>query len=498
MTYKNQELTPLLLFAGLFVSLSLAGTELRVDFSQVRGTIRPLHGVNMGPLCYRGTVDLSDYHRELGVPLTRLHDVVWVNYDAVDISTVFREFRNDPTQPDSYTFGPTDDYLASIVNVGSSMVYRLGESIEHTPRKHRVHPPKDPAKWAEICCGIIRHYNEGWAEGFRHDIRYWEIWNEPENQPAMWTGTDGQYFELYEVTARAIKARWPDLKVGGPSLGNTGEFTDGVFKASSFLLSFLKHCQTRQVPLDFFSWHRYSQDPSDYGRRARALRELLDAHGFSRTESHCNEWNYLPREDWRPMLREGQGLMREQWSAELGGPRGAAFAAWVLMSIQDAPVNAANFYTGEIQAFGLFNLNGVPRKTYYAFKAFRRLLDTPRRVETPSCEPGQVAVCAGLNSDNTEGAVLLSNFDTAGAPTHLILRKTPWSFPTCYRLYLLDGEHDLQLVRQGILEKDGRLSLAELRSPSVLLLQLKSQNQAAGSSNSRFTRSAGFAQMRGI
>jgi hypothetical protein len=88
---------------GLISSLSFvfavvvsAAAELTVDFSQTNGVIRPLHGVNLGPLCYRGMVDLSAYNRELGVPLTRLHDVVWVNYDAVDISTIFRDFRNDP------------------------------------------------------------------------------------------------------------------------------------------------------------------------------------------------------------------------------------------------------------------------------------------------------------------------------------------------------------------------------------------------------------------
>ena len=45
---------------------------------------------------------------------------------------------------------------------------------------HGENPPRDPARWAAVCAGIVRHYNEGWAGGFRHDIRYWEIWNEPD------------------------------------------------------------------------------------------------------------------------------------------------------------------------------------------------------------------------------------------------------------------------------------------------------------------------------
>jgi xylan 1,4-beta-xylosidase len=456
----------------LWALTASSAAELTVDFSQTKGVIRPLHGVNLGPLCYRGLVDLSAYHRELGVPLTRLHDVVWVNYDAVDISTIFRDFRNDPAGPDNYDFAATDDYIAAVVQTGAAVVYRLGESIEHTPRKYRVHPPKDFRKWAEICCGIIRHYNEGWAAGFHYNIRYWEIWNEPENQPAMWTGTDEQYFELYEVTAKAIKARWPNLKVGGPSLGYTGEFKDGQFKAGDFLVRFLSRCRDHQVPMDFFSWHHYTSDPSDYGRRARALRHMLDAYGFANTESHLNEWNYLPNDDWRPMMKEGQGLTRERWSAELGGPKGAAFAAWTLISLQDAPVDAANFYTAEVQMFGMFNLNGVPRKNYYAFKAFRGLLDTPRRVKAPPCEAGHVAVCAGLDSANTRAAILLSNFNPPTDASNLVLRGLPWRGQTGFELYLVDANHDLQLARRGTLGSDGHLDLSELKAPSVALLKL--------------------------
>jgi hypothetical protein len=110
---------------ALQLAVSALAADFTVDFSRTNGLIRPLHGVNLGPLCYRGMVDLSGYHRELRVPLTRLHDVVWVNYDAVDISTIFRDFRNDPAQSDSYEFAATDDYIVAIVNTGSPILYQL-------------------------------------------------------------------------------------------------------------------------------------------------------------------------------------------------------------------------------------------------------------------------------------------------------------------------------------------------------------------------------------
>ena len=453
--------------------------DLQIDFEKTNGVIRALHGVNSGPLCYRGTVDLSKFHRELGIPLTRLHDVVWLNAEAVDIHTIFPDFRNDPERPDSYAFQATDDYIQAIINVGSRIVYRLGESIEHTPHKYQVHPPPDPRKWAAICLGIIRHYNEGWAGGYHHNIRYWEIWNEPDVRPAMWTGNDEQYFQLYETAAKAIKARFPDLKVGGPALGGVGDFKGDAFRPAGFLTNFLAFCAERRVPLDFFSWHHYTSQPWDLPRRARAVRRILDQAGFANAESHLNEWNFLPDDDWRPMLRDGQGAEREQWYRKMGGPAGAAFAACALMLLQDAPLNEANFYTGEIQGFGMFDINGVPKTTFYAFKAFRELLGAPLRVETLGARNGEVAALSGTNLDRTQAALLVSNFKSSDSQFRLSLRHQPWQGRTSFELFLVDGQHHLSPMGNAAAEPNGAAVSFELKAPSVLLVKLRPQTEAA-------------------
>src|SRR5204863_6401342 len=137
-------------------------------------------------------------------------------------------------------------------------------------------------------------YNEGWANGFHMAIPYWEIWNEPENRPAMWSGSDEDYLRLYKTAARRIKAAYPKLKVGGPAVGFSGQFKNGQFEPSAFVLAFLEMCRREAVPLDFFSWHCYTSDPSELARRSHAIRRLLDSQGFNSTESHLNEWNYLP------------------------------------------------------------------------------------------------------------------------------------------------------------------------------------------------------------
>ena len=70
----------------------------------------------------------------------------------------------------------------------------------------------------------------------------------------------------------------------------------------AFAVRFLAMCRKDKVPLNFFSWHCYTADPTELGTRSRAIRQLLDSHGFTETESHLNEWNHLPGNDWAGML----------------------------------------------------------------------------------------------------------------------------------------------------------------------------------------------------
>ncbi len=416
----------LLLLARLG-SLAAAPAVLHVDFSRTNGVFRSLHGLNKGPLVAGGLVDLTAAQRALGVPFIRLHDCHWPNPDVVDIHAVFPDFAADPARPESYRFARTDEYLAAIRATGAGIIYRLGESIEHTRIKRFVHPPPDSAKWAAICLGLIRHYNEGWADGFHYGINYWEIWNEPENRPAMWTGSDADYFALYETAARAIKAHNPNLKVGGPAVGDTGHFVGSRFVASAFLTNFLGFCREHQAPLDFFSWHCYTDDPAELTARAKAIRACLDDHSFSATESHLNEWNYLPGKDWGPLSVSAPAVRRQQFFDEMAGPEGAAFLVTALLELQDAPVDQCNFYHGEAGPFGIFTDAGLPRENYFGLLAFRELLNTPFRVEAKGGQPGKLAVAAGVSADRTRAAVLISNFAGAESDYRLNVEHLPWS-----------------------------------------------------------------------
>ena len=449
-------------------SLMAAPVVVRVDFGQTNGLIRPLHGINKGPLGAGGLIDLTEQHKRLRVPVARLHDCHWPNPDVVDIHAVFPRPDADPQQPKSYDFRLTDEYIEAIVKSGAKTVYRLGESIEHTAQKRFVHPPKSVEQWAQICAGIIRHYNEGWGDGFRYGIEYWEIWNEPENRPAMWTGSDEEFLRLYEAAATRIKQEFPGLKVGGPGFGHLGEFKNSQLEPSGFVRKFLDLCRRERTTLDFFSWHCYAAQPEELTARSRAVRRMLDEYGLQRTESHLNEWNYLPGNSWSGLSRKSSPEERQKFYDDMAGPCGAVFVAAALMQLQEAPVDMCNLFHGELGGFGLFNENGVPHKTFYALAAFARMMDTPARVRADT-QAGVTAI-AGVSTGNV-AQILLSVPENGAAHLRVTVANLPWPAPSTYQMYVVDAGHSLELTRDGRLGPENAIEFT-LTQPFVILIRL--------------------------
>ena len=117
----------------------------------------------------------------------------------------------------------------------------------------------------------------------------------------MWTGTDEDYFRLYSATATAIKGvpQATRRRPGGP--GNAARRDGEKLEPRRLFPKFLDHCR--------MSKSRSTSFPGTATRTTRwnrsagpGVRELLDAAGFPKAESHLNEWNYLPDNDWKGML----------------------------------------------------------------------------------------------------------------------------------------------------------------------------------------------------
>ena len=454
-------------FLGL---LAMVRAEITVDFSAGEGELRALHGINKGPLSANGLVDLTAAHRRLRVPSTRLHDCHHPNPDVVDVHAIFPNPDANPALPESYDFRATDEYIAATQATGAEIVYRLGESIEHQKVKRHVHPPRDPARWAAVCAGIVRHYNEGWAGGFRYGIRYWEIWNEPENRPVMWTGTDAQFLELYKVTAHTLRAEFPGIKIGGAGFGYYGKFDGRELQPSEFCGAFLDLCRIESLPLDFFSWHCYTDNPAELTARARAVRRVLDARGFTKTESHLNEWNFLPGNSWDVLSRKATPETRQHAADQMAGSPGGTFLAASLIELQDAPVDVCNFYHGETGGFGLFTEVGAPTRNYYALLAFAQLLETPKRVGVTGALAGRLAIAAGTDSAKKKASVLVANL-SGGDEVTLTFSRIPWPGETVIEVRIVNEQRALEPLENQALA--GNELTLKLRPPAVALVILR-------------------------
>lgn len=191
--------------------------KLFINTESITGCIKPMNAVNNGPV-YTKNADQNatnlPAYRDAHIPFARTHDAS-INYSyggehTVDVANIFPDFDADPYDPASYDFELTDVYMENIMLAGTEVFFRLGNKIEHWQKKYGIIPPKDFKKWAVICEHIIRHMNEGWADGHNYGIRYWEIWNEPDacytvETSYMWRGTPAQFYELYDVASKHLK-----------------------------------------------------------------------------------------------------------------------------------------------------------------------------------------------------------------------------------------------------------------------------------------------------
>ena len=416
-----------------------------VDFAKTAGAVRPLHGVNSGPKTYCFYRDESKAFAEAGIPLCRLHDTEYPFGSGafVDIPCLFKDFDADADDPKSYDFSQTDSYIQAILDVGAKPLYRLGVSIEHSPVKRNIFAPKDPEKWAAICEHVIAHYNEGWADGMHAGIDYWEIWNEPESNK-MWIGTREQFFELYAVTAKRLKARFPDIKVGGyASCGFYGisvvipegqEPTEDQKKRRRFVEyadAFLTMCRDQQLPLDFFSWHLYGSDPETYAKHAQYVRDLLDRFGFEKTESVLDEWN----------------LSDPDRFARMPTPEGAAYAAAVMCQMQKNAVDVGTYYDAQpaMPFCGIFYQNtGAVTPMYYPFKYWNALYKAGTAAET--CAEGEGLYAAAACGADGKKYVLISHYVPTDTQLFLDLNLDADAH---YTVRAVDAAHTDEVVAQG-------------------------------------------------
>ena len=476
-------MTKTVLSAAMMAASAVFAAELPVaDFTREVGKVRPeLHSSGFGPTICSLTQQALDDIRAMGFKSARTHDWALVNANerVCDWHHIFPLVDLDATKPENYVFGPTDYLLKRTrEEAGLDVFFRLGTSIEHSgPKVHfNTLIPKDFDKVAEVFAGTVRHYNRGWADGHEWNIRYWEIWNEPDGFNNMFclpggdagadeAGTKSNelkrrelFAQLFVKCVKRLKGEFGDsIKVGGPALCWLNE---------EYFRYLLQACKDAGVAPDFISWHGYKNNPSDFSREADRARRMCDEMGFPKCELIVNEWHYFGENyTWTDMQRCSDPVVKERiWSGpdSHNGIRSACFTLATLANMQSSKLDQAFYYgCSHVGSWGFKDSMQKKYKVFYALKLFGDIM----RDYSVRCAGSTVGTVTSFPVRRADGRKGLLVVDYGGTTREVKVALKGVDANAKLKAVVLDHTHDLEpLVRTGYgdracIFKDGVLSL---------------------------------------
>ena len=438
-----------------FQPMKIESIDIKLDFNDTNGILKPFSEINCGPLPNHDMpgVDLTNPYQQTGFSFIRTHDFS----GPTDISEIFPDFNADPSLESNYDFQRSDTYISAIINAGCQVFYRLGESA--SSEKKLREPPEDFNKWAEVCKHIVMHYNDGWNNGFFYNIKYWEIWNEPDIV-GFWNGSAQDYYQLYHTTSSTLKSYNSSLKIGGPCTSSitNPEYTSG----------FLSYVKNNGLPLDFFSWHQYADTPNQLFLSSKTIRQLIDNYGLINCENINSEWNI--------------NIITPQRDKD--NAKNTAFTTCCLSCFQDADLDHAFRYRGTqdpnwlMRLIGfdlsLFTHEGMYKKPALSYLAMNNMIvDTPIRLNTPIMDASSgITYIAGISKDKTNLTLMISNFNAAKTESTFEITNIPWDEYYTVAQYSIDNSHNLDIIDQSENSSTTYSSNLELKSNSVHLIRL--------------------------
>ena len=292
-----------------------------------------------------------------------------------------------------------------------------------------VSPPKDYKLWDEMIRAFAAHLVARYGID---EVSTWkfETWNEPNLD--FWGGSPKQstYWELYDHTARAIKAVSPRLQVGGPATAQAAWVPD-----------FLTHVYENHIPVDFVSTHVYGNDSApnvlgtdeDVPRDQMVYRAVKKVHDqiassplpnvpliFSEYgASYSNEPNVTDSPYMGPWLantiRQCDGLVENM-------------AYWTFSDVfEEQGVARSSFYGG----FGVIAPNNIPKASLNALAILHKLGDRRIAVDSDSV----------LATKLPDGSLAIAewNYAPPGGSGPTYTRQS--TLPSAQRTFVVQLEH---------------------------------------------------------
>lgn len=296
-----------------------------------------------------------------------------------------QEYYNLLPEPGVYHFTTLDSTVTNILQTGAEplMCICFKPGLLFPVIDDEIVEPNDYKQWEDLVYALVKHYKD-----LKAGIRYWEIGNEVdigESGGTPYEFTPENYVRYYKHTTAAILRADPDARVGGPALA-------GVH--SPILPALLDACSKEHLPLDFVSWHGYTNDPGFYRKSTIYVKGLLEKHPDLKPETIIDEWNmglldppldprfqpcYVAESvwqmkeagvDWSCYYQIRDWYVSYETFRKYFSPEGAAFMT--------------RWWNRQPQFSGLIDFQNQIRPAYYTFKLLSRLAGDRLRITSTS------------------------------------------------------------------------------------------------------------------
>lgn len=182
----------------------------------------------------------------------------------------------------SFNWIRLDQVVNQILQVGAKPFFSLSYMPPVIAQGGDIlNQPTEWQEWAAVVKETIQHYS-GKNQLNLTDVAY-EVWNEPDLFGNWKIGGEKDYRLLYQyaVIGANQTTNTNPFKIGGPS-------TTAPYQV--WVDDFLDYIKDNHLRIDFYSWHRYSLDPSNFLDDINRIDTWLFQNAGYSLEKYVTEW----------------------------------------------------------------------------------------------------------------------------------------------------------------------------------------------------------------
>ncbi|MBR0270359.1 MAG: glycoside hydrolase [Prevotella sp.] len=364
---------------------------------------------------------LRTVHDECGFQYLRMHGL----FDD-DMCVYFEDRKGNPI----YNWQYIDEVFDRMLQIGVRPFVELSFFPELIAKENSLrqmwyrncvsYDAQRIPKWEGLVEAFTRHVVERYG---LDEVRQWyfEVWNEPNlnfyPKAGFFDGTKSDYFNLYRLSARAVKSVDSQLRVGGPATSNfvpDNRYEGEVYDANksrfygqdqinkqqwkgAWIEEFLQFCAKEQLPVDFISCHPY---PTDYAldpvagkskdavRYMKALsddmawlRRTIAASAYPKAEIHLTEWSTSPssRDPMHDNLPPAAFIVKGVLD-NLDGSNSLMY--WTFTDIFEEKGGGQTPFHG---GFGMITFQGWKKPSFHAYRMLNQLGNQILNYSDPVC-----------------------------------------------------------------------------------------------------------------